>query len=97
MYGKGRFSVLSLYDFFNGTVIAKKIRAFFTKVYCRSDDKIGIKSFLRRLSLNRSESEYYDDIYPSSLKRQPSVIKRVSSHFSLYFACLWNKLLHYLG
>ncbi|MEK6765145.1 MAG: hypothetical protein AABY49_02810 [Planctomycetota bacterium] len=46
--------------------------------------------------MKQSEREYYyDDIYPSSLKRKSSILKRASLSFCWCFACLWHKLINY--
>ena len=39
--------------------------------------------------------DYYDDIYPSSLKRQSSMFRSVSSNIRWCVERLWHKLLSY--
>ena len=46
--------------------------------------------------MKRFEYErYYDDIYPSSLKRKSSMLRSVSLNFCWCVECLWFKLLNY--
>lgn len=46
--------------------------------------------------MKRFEYEYYyDDIYPSSLKRKSSTFGSVSLSFCWCVECLWYKLLSY--
>lgn len=40
------------------------------------------------------EDDYYDDIYPSILKRQPSHFKSLLLGLYLPFMHLWHKMLH---
>ncbi|MGR3176370.1 MAG: hypothetical protein ACUZ8N_17530 [Candidatus Scalindua sp.] len=39
--------------------------------------------------------DYYDDIYPSSLKRRSSMFRSVPLNFYWCVECLWHKLLSY--
>lgn len=44
--------------------------------------------------MKRFEYEYYyDDIYPSSLKKKSSMFRSVSLNFCWCVECLWHKLL----
>ncbi len=48
---------------------------------------------LRENIMNQSEYEgYFDDIYLSSLKRKPPILKSVLLNFYGVFVCLWQKI-----
>ncbi len=48
---------------------------------------------LRENIMNQSEYEgYFDDIYLSSLKRKPPILKSVLLNFYGVFVCLWRKI-----
>ncbi len=43
--------------------------------------------------MNQSEYEdYFDDIYLSSIKRKPPIIKSILLNFYGVFVCLWQKI-----
>ena len=48
---------------------------------------------LRQYIMNQSEYEsYFDDIYLSSLKKRPPILKSVLFDFYGFFVCLWQKI-----
>ncbi|MDP6923867.1 MAG: hypothetical protein R2568_02290 [Candidatus Scalindua sp.] len=38
--------------------------------------------------------ESYDDIYPSIVKQQPSLLKKIVLRLSLSFERIWNRVCH---
>ena len=43
--------------------------------------------------MNQFEYEdYFDDIYLSSIKRKPPIIKSILLNFYGFFVCLWQKI-----
>ncbi len=49
---------------------------------------------LRENITNQSEYEgYFDDIYLSSLKRKPPILKSVLLNFYGVLVCLWQKII----
>ncbi len=52
---------------------------------------------MERDLLNSSQYDNYDDIYPSSLKQQPSYFKSVCSCLSLSFMRFWHKACYFIN